>query len=45
VDAVSGHSFLHLFDAAGIADGPVAWVELPVALPLGLHANVRIRST
>ena len=33
VDAASGHSFLHLFDADGIADGPVAWVELPVALP------------
>ena len=42
VDAASGHSFLHLFDADGIADGPIAWVELPVALPVGLHANVRI---
>jgi all-trans-8'-apo-beta-carotenal 15,15'-oxygenase len=45
VDVASGHSFLHLFDAEGIADGPVAWVELPVALPLGLHANVRIHPT
>ena len=42
VDAASGHSFLHLFDADGIADGPIAWVELPVALPVGLHANVRL---
>jgi len=42
VDAASGHSFLHLFNADGIADGPIAWVELPVALPIGLHANVRL---
>ena len=42
VDAASGHSFLHLFHADGIADGPIAWVELPVALPVGLHANVRL---
>jgi all-trans-8'-apo-beta-carotenal 15,15'-oxygenase len=42
VDATSGHSFLHLFAADGIADGPIAWTELPVALPVGLHANVRI---
>ena len=38
----SGHSFLHLFAADAIADGPIAWVELPVALPVGLHANVRL---
>jgi hypothetical protein len=42
VDAASGHSFLHLFAADGIADGPIAWVELPMALPVGLHANVLI---
>ncbi|UEM20571.1 carotenoid oxygenase family protein [Skermanella mucosa] len=42
IDALSGHSFLHLFDAGRIADGPVAWVELPMALPPGLHANVRL---
>lgn len=41
IDALTGRSFLHLFDAGRIADGPVAWVELPMALPPGLHANVR----
>ncbi len=30
---------LNLFDAEGVADGPVAAAELPYAIPLGLHGK------
>ena len=34
-----GAHVLTLFDAEGIADGPVATAELPYAIPLGLHGR------
>lgn len=38
-----GVHILNLFDAEGIADGPVAAAELPYAIPLGLHGKFVMR--
>ena len=34
-----GRHIINLFNAEGIADGPVASAELPYAIPLGLHGK------
>ncbi|MEX0284954.1 MAG: carotenoid oxygenase family protein [Paracoccaceae bacterium] len=39
LDIAKRHSVLYVFNAEHIADGPVARMPLPMAIPLGLHGN------
>ena len=39
LDVAKQHSTLNVFRADALADGPVARMSLPFALPLGLHGN------
>ncbi len=39
LDYANGRTVFSIFDAARLADGPVARATLPYALPFGLHGS------